>query len=135
MFDTKDNLRQHIFEFEEISGCKFRHEIAPLCKYQKNCRINKCQFSHNNEDDNESEVCTENTDKEVETSADIKCDICNYTYMENEKVETNHKEDKYQECSECDFKSKCGTEYNKHWTSTPGHIFSREQLRDMGYKV
>ena len=46
-----------------------------------------------------------------------------------------HSTESLQKCSECDFESICGEEYNKHWREAPGHIFSLEELRDMGYNV
>ena len=45
-----------ICNFEEVSGCMFRHAKAPLCKFSDKCKFTKCQFSHTfNDDDNESE--------------------------------------------------------------------------------
>ena len=109
----------------------FIHENAPVCKNLSKCRIKKCQFSH-------SEVNDEGADSALETVDDISdtsdCEQCSHT-MHGEKVIVNHKEEKFQECSECSFKTKCWTEYNSHWAKTPDHCFSRDQLREMGYDI
>ena len=47
----------------------------------------------------------------------------------------NYSKNALQECSKRDFESKCGEEYNKHCRDTPDHIFSTEELRDMGRNV
>ena len=45
-----------ICKFEEVSGCMFRHEHAPVCKYLNKCKHTKCQFSHTtNDGDDESD--------------------------------------------------------------------------------
>ena len=52
-----------ICKFEEVSGCMFRHDVAPLCQ-KRNCRFPKCQFSHTKKNDNESYSAIENVDED-----------------------------------------------------------------------
>ena len=47
----------------------------------------------------------------------------------------DHDQHNLQECSQCEFASKCWAEYNLHWRKTPDHIFSVDQLREMGYQL
>ena len=105
----------------------FKHEAAPLCKELDKCRLKKCHFSHfvddaieehsvDNDGENENEAMNDN---------DEYCGYCHEVM--------DHSQNAFQECSKCDFK--CGEEYNKHWRDTPDHIFSTEELRDMGRNV
>ena len=55
------------------------------------------------------------------------CDKCSFCY---EIVD--HDEHNLQECSKCDFKSKCWAEYNLQWRKTPDHIFSIAELKENG---
>ena len=100
-----------VCKFEEISGCMFKHENAPVCKNLKNCRIKKCQFSHNLINDKEADSSLETVDNLTDTSD---CEMCSHT-MHNERVVVNHKNENFQQCSECSYKTKCWTEYNTHW--------------------
>ena len=119
-----------ICKFEELSGCMFRHELAPICKKSKNCRIKKCQFSHDlNNVDNETDSDTETFDNEADPSD---CETCKVAFP-NEKVK--HTIENLQECSVCDFNTKCWMEYNTHWSKTPNHCFSIDELREMGYNL
>ena len=114
--------------FEETSGCMFRHEAAPLCKELDKCKFKKCQFSHSIDVSFEEQcsVSDEEAENEVldENNEFVHC---------NELVD--HSQHNLQECSNCDFSSKCWAECNKHWQDTSYHIFSTAQLRDMGYNV
>ena len=55
--------------------------------------------------------------------------------MQEKNKKVYHTEEHLQKCSECDFKSKCWSKFNTHWGTTPGHSFSTEELREMGYDV
>ena len=114
--------------FEETIGCMFRHEISPICKDLKKCKFTKCQFTHTSDEHHSGEI--DDVDVE-ETVHDIpeeeKCKFC-------EKY-TKHSSDEIQNCSECEFETKCWAEYNKHWREAPDHIFSKEELREIGYNV
>ena len=35
-----------ICNYEQVSGCMFKHDAAPLCKYSKNFGYKLCQFRH-----------------------------------------------------------------------------------------
>ena len=50
--------------FNEISGCMFKHQNAPTCKFPQTCRFQKCQFSHSDVGDHVSE-----TDTDIDESA------------------------------------------------------------------
>ena len=66
-----------ICKFEEVSGCMFKHEHAPLCQNSDACKIYKCQFSHSEAVDEES-----NSDSD-DDNIDDKSDETDKTKMEN----------------------------------------------------
>ena len=114
--------------FEETSGCMFRHEIAPVCKDSDKCKFKKCQYSHavDEEHSDESNIEAEEVFSDEENTCG-KCEYCNEI--------VDHTQHNLQECSKCDFNSKCWAEYNIHWQKTPDHIFSIDELREMGHKL
>ena len=100
-------------------GCMFKHESAPLCKYQGNCFRTLCQFKHREEDiqnDCDNKELTEDKDFDsyvktnfpkvfeyyLENDRFVPCYFCNYCSksqnlkdIENEitaHIGTKHKE-------------------------------------------
>ena len=55
--------------FNEISGCMFKHQNAPTCKFPQRCRFQKCQFSHSDVGDHVSETDTDESAQEFEGEA------------------------------------------------------------------
>ena len=102
----------------------FRHEAAPLCQNLGKCKFKKCQFSHNNNNDNEENVSDINEEVDDEVTNDN--DACVISVYCNELVD--HSEHNLQECSKCDLTSKVWAEYNKYWNITHDHIFSTKGL-------
>ena len=68
----------NICNFEEVSGCMFRHEHAPLCKFLDKCKHTKCQFSHTaNDGDDESDSDSDMVDNGIEISENLDCESAN----------------------------------------------------------
>ena len=109
-------------QFEEL-GCMFNHDHAPMCTSGKFCRSKRCQFKHEVTVTVDDELDANNVinENEVEPTDDMECEEC--TFNTDESV--YHKNDIIQECSQCDFETKCEAAYDAHWASTPGHRFSQ----------
>ena len=113
----------------------FRHVQAPMCTKLNRCGINLCQFRHRNEEESENqENASEDkiADTEFEANCiidDIECEDCIINIGES----VNHKNDNIQECSQCDYETKCESAFNEHWASSPDHIFPREKLKTFTY--
>ena len=120
--------------YEEL-GCMFKHTQAPLCNRSNRCQTKLCQFRHNSDIEMEAsnEHPEDTDDKESNSEEENNVQNCkNFTHC---GAKQNHPNDNIQNCSECDFNTKCWHEYNVHWQKTPGHIFSTDELREMGYDV
>ena len=73
-----------ICNFEEIAGCMFKHEAAPLCKNSNKCKVSKCQFSHTSHDkekhyaqsDDDNELIEEDDNQEDDLIEEPDCGNC-----------------------------------------------------------
>ena len=113
----------------------FKHTQAPLCKQSNRCKTKLCQFRHESDPEVAAfdEHSTENNDKERISEEEDDNENCkNFIHC---GAKAKHPDDNVQNCSECDFNTKCWQGYNVHWRGTSGHIFSTEELREMGYDV
>ena len=54
----------------EVIGCKFRHENSGACTYENACRLQKCQYKHEDNLDNNPKNGCEKTD-EMENSVEL----------------------------------------------------------------
>ena len=73
----------------------YKHEVAPLCQNQSNCRVNLCQYRHSFI----SNVCEFRT----KSNSDVEFHERNYhTLAENTDNEMGHT----YKCNECEFESK-----------------------------
>ena len=123
--------------YEEL-GCMFRHNQAPICNRSNRCKNKLCQFRHETEteavmNDASGEQSAKTDDKEHNSEKETDVENCkNFVHC---GAKANHPNDNIQHCPECDFNTKCWMENNIHWQKTPGHIFSTEELREMGYDV
>ena len=101
----------------------------PLCRDLDKCKFKKCQFSHTSYEATENYSGESNAEGEevIDDNACTKCAHCNEV--------VDHDQHNLQECSKCEFSSKCWAEYNAHWQKTPDHIFSVDELREMGYQL
>ena len=116
----------------------FKHEAAPLFKNSNQCKVSKCQFSHTSHDKEKHYAQSDDDIELIEEDDDHEDDLIEEPDCGNCKVINNfvkHTNDEYQHCSACEFKTKCWMEYNTHWQKTPGHTFSSEELKDMGYCI
>ena len=59
-----------ICKYEEVIGCVFKHEMAPLCQNFRNSRITKFQFIHTKNDVNESDSAIEIVEEVVDNKSD-----------------------------------------------------------------
>ena len=109
----------------------FKHTKAPLCKRSNRCKLKLCQFTH----ESDAEVATAETDDKESNLEEEEVDDENCTNFVHCGAKAKHTDDNIQNCSECDFNTKCWQEYNVHWQRTPGHIFSTVELIEMGYNV
>ena len=64
----------------------FKHGVAPLCQIFRNCRFQKCQFSHTQKNDNESYSAIVHT-----VPVDDESDSDSFT-LDNESDETTTEE-------------------------------------------
>ena len=111
--------------------CSQKCKILSLFQQFEKCKFQKCQFSHNGYENIENNSDESNNEaKEVVISDKTTYEKCAHC---NEIVD--HEQHNLQECSQCEFASKCWGEYNLHWRKTPDHIFSVDQLRTMGYQL
>ena len=66
-FNTITNL---FIYFEEIAGCMFKHEAAPLCKKSNKCKVLKCQFSHTSQDKEQHSAQSDDDNELIEEDVD-----------------------------------------------------------------
>ena len=59
-------------------GCKFRHEEAENCSYDKKCKLRLCQFKHSLSDEK-----IENIDKDLQTIDDVETETDNLSDVED----------------------------------------------------
>ena len=123
--------------YEEL-GCMFRHNQAPICNRSNRCKNKLCQFRHETEteavmNDASGEQSAKTDDKEHNSEDETDVENCkNFVHC---GAKANHPNDNIHYCPECNCNTKCWMENNIHWQKTPGHIFSTEELREMGYDV
>ena len=93
----------------------FRHVQAPMCTKPNRCRIKLRQFRHEKEKQSKNQENTSENiiaDSELEASIvddDVECEEC----IINIRESLNHKNYNVQECSQCDYETKCETAF-KH---------------------
>ena len=102
-----------------------------MCTSGKFCRSKRCQFKHEVTVTVDDELDANNVinENEVEPTDDMECEEC--TFNTDESV--YHKNDIIQECSQCDFETKCEAAYDAHWASTPGHRFSQWETNECDF--
>ena len=120
--------------YEETSGCMFHHETAPSWKDLSRCKFTKCQFSHDITEQPSVDIHDEREDEPEKYLADLvqNVDKMKCTFYTGE--EAFHTNDPLKVCTQCDYKTKCQSAYDEHWSSTPGHIFPNERLRTMIFR-